>query len=96
MRTPDRDAAAAETREESPVTSGISGARVVIAILGALAALVGIVIIGFTVFEPASAPCATGEEAENELVNGQFVPRTELFTSVRDAEAFICHDVPEL
>ena len=74
----------------------ISGAKVVIAILGALVAVVGIVLLGFALFEPEGAPCATGEAAENPFVNGRYEKRNELFTTVNDAEAFICHSVPEL
>lgn len=74
----------------------ISGARLVLAILGALAVVVGVVMIGFIAFEPEAAPCAGGDAADNPFVNGQYQARDELFTSVRDAEAFICHDVPEL
>ena len=68
----------------------------VIAILGALAVVVGIVIIGFAAFEPEGAPCASGEAAENPFVNGRYETRTELFSNVRDAEAFICHSVPQV
>ena len=68
----------------------------VIAIFGALAIVVGLIVIAFTVFEPEGAPCASGEAAQNPLVNGRYETRTELYTEVEDAEAFICHDVPEL
>jgi hypothetical protein len=73
-----------------------SGRGVVLLILAALFVVVAIVIAGFVLFEPASAPCATGEAADNEFVNGAYVPRQETFDNVEDAEAFICHDVPEL
>ena len=73
-----------------------SGRTVVLAILAALLAVVGIVVAGFLLFEPEKAPCATGEAAENEFIDGAYVPRQETFESVEDAEAFICHDVPIL
>jgi hypothetical protein len=73
-----------------------SGQRVVLAILAALVAVIGIVLAGYLLFEPESAPCATGEAADNPFVNGAYVPRQENFDNVEDAEAFICHDVPEL
>jgi hypothetical protein len=68
----------------------------VIAILGSLAVLVGVVLLGFALFEPEGAPCASGDDADNPFVNGRYEPRNELFTTVQDAEAFICHSVPEL
>ena len=75
----------------------VSGARLVIVILGAVAALVGVVIVAFALFEPEGAPCASGELASNpRLVDGRYEPRTESFETVEEAEAFICHDVPEL
>ena len=73
-----------------------SGRVVVLVILGALASIIAIVLAGFWLFEPGAAPCATGDIAENEFVNGAYVPREETFDNVEDAEAFICHDVPEL
>ena len=82
--------------DETTSQGGFSGARLVVVLLGAVAALVGAVLIGFALFEPESAPCATGDLARNEFVDGAYVPRTESFDSVHDAEAFICHEVPEL
>jgi hypothetical protein len=75
---------------------GKSGQRVVLVILAALGAVIAIVVAGFVFFEPEKQPCATGEAANNEFVNGAYVPRQETFDTVHDAEAFICHDVPEL
>jgi hypothetical protein len=74
----------------------ISGARLVLAILGALAILVAVVLLAFAIFEPEAAPCATGELATNRLVDGRYEPRNEVFETLDEAEAFICHDVPEL
>jgi hypothetical protein len=34
--------------------------------------------------------------AENEFINGVYTPRQETFDNVDDAEAFICHSVPQL
>ena len=83
--------------QDGATSGGISGARVVIAIIGSLAVLVGVVLIAFTVFEPEGAPCASGELATNfRLVDGRYETRMELFDSVEEAEAFICHGVPEL
>lgn len=73
-----------------------SGRTVVILILGALGTIIAVVLAGFLFFEPEKAPCATGEAADNEFVNGAYVPRQETFDNVEDAEAFICHDVPEI
>lgn len=81
---------------DDKTAEGMSGAHVVLAILGALAVVVGIVLIAFTAFEPESAPCASGDMATNPLSGGVYQSRTELFTNVRDAEAFICRGVPEL
>jgi hypothetical protein len=74
----------------------MSGARLVILILGGLAALVGIVLLAFVLFEPEASACASGDLATNPFVNGRYEPRNETFDSVEEAEAFICHDVPEL
>jgi len=74
----------------------MSGARLVILILGALAALVGVVLLAFVLFEPEAAPCAGGNLATNPFVDGRYEPRNETFETVEEAEAFICHDVPEL
>jgi hypothetical protein len=73
-----------------------SGRGVVLLILGAVAGITAIVVAGFLLFEPEKSPCATGAMAENELINGAYVPRQETFDDVEDAEAFICHSVPEL
>ena len=74
----------------------MSGARLVTLILGSLAAVIVVVLIGYTVFNPEASPCASGAMATNELANDEYVPRTEIFNNVQDAEAFICHDVPQL
>jgi hypothetical protein len=74
----------------------VSGAKLVIIILGSLVALVGAVLIAFTVFEPEGAPCASGELATNRFVDGRYEPRSEVFETVEEAEAFICHGVPEI
>ncbi len=73
-----------------------SGRTVVLVIHGALSVIIAIVLAGFLLFEPEKAPCATGDAADNEFVNGAYVPRQETLDNVQDAEAFICHDVPEL
>jgi len=73
-----------------------SGRGVVLVILGAVAGIMAIVVAGFILFEPERSPCATGEMAENEFINGVYTPRQETFDNVEDAEAFICHSVPEL
>jgi hypothetical protein len=73
-----------------------SGRGVVLVILGAVAGIMTIVVAGFIFFEPEKSPCATGEMAENEFINGVYTPRQETFDNVEDAEAFICHSVPEL
>jgi hypothetical protein len=74
----------------------LSGARLVLILFGSFVAVVGTILIGFAVFDPHSTPCAKGDLAENQVVDGHYVTRTETFGSVSDAEAFICHDVPEL
>jgi hypothetical protein len=74
----------------------MNGAKVVVLLLGSIAVIVGLVLIGFTVFEPEAAPCADGDLARNPLVDGRYQARTEKFATVEEAEAFICHDVPEL
>lgn len=73
-----------------------SGRTVVLVILAAVAAVTAIVVGGFVFFEPEKQPCATGDMAENEFINGVYTPREETFDNVEDAEAFICHSVPEL
>ena len=73
-----------------------SGRGVVLVILGAVAGIMAIVVAGFIFFEPEKSPCATGEMAENEFINGVYTPRQETFDNVEDAEAFTCHRVPEL
>jgi hypothetical protein len=87
MQDPTRDSATPGT---------VRGPRIVLAIIGALVIVVAFVLIGFAIFEPEGAPCATGELAANRLVEGRYEPRNETFATVREAEAFICHDVPEL
>lgn len=74
----------------------MSGAKLVFVILGGLAVVVGIVLLGFTLFEPETAPCATGDMATNQLVDGRYVSRTESFSAKEDADAFICRGTPEL
>ena len=65
-------------------------------LLGSIAVLAGMVVLAFVVFEPEAAPCASGEMATNPLVDGRYQTRTELFDDVEEAEAFICHSVPEI
>ena len=73
-----------------------TGRGVVLVILAAAASIMAIIVAGFIFFEPESQPCATGAMAENEFINGVYTPRQETFDNVRDAEAFICHSVPQL
>ncbi len=74
----------------------MSGAKLVIIILGSIAVLVGVVLVGFMLFDPEAAPCASGDMATNPLVGSEYETRTEIFDNVEDAEAFICHSVPQL
>jgi hypothetical protein len=73
-----------------------SGAKLVIALLGSIALVTILVIVGFMLFEPEGQPCATDQLAQNPLDNGVYGKRVETFDDVETAESFICHSVPGL
>jgi hypothetical protein len=74
----------------------VPGSRVILAIAAGIVAVVALIAAGFLLLEPDAAPCASGELADNDIVDGAYQNRIESFDSVSDAESFICHDVPEL
>jgi hypothetical protein len=82
--------------QDDATGGGIKGGTLVLIFLGALVAVIGFVLIGFAAFDPEAAPCASGDMATNVLAGDEYQTRTEIFNNVTDAEAFICHDVPQL
>lgn len=72
-----------------------SGAKVVLALLGATLAIALIAVAGFLLTDEESVRCVEGQLQDNEVgADGQFIPRTETFATVEEAEAFVCKRVP--
>jgi hypothetical protein len=72
-----------------------SGAKVVLALLGATVVIALIAVAGFLLTDEESVRCVEGQLQDNEVgPDGQFLPRTESFATIEDAEAFVCRRVP--
>ena len=73
----------------------MSGAKVVLAMLGGTLAIALIAVAAFLLTDETSLRCVEGELQDNEVAaDGRFVPRTETFATVEEAEAFVCKRVP--
>ncbi len=72
-----------------------SGARVVIAMFGGVAALTVLIVGAFFLTDTGNLRCVEGELQDNARdASGNFVPRVESFATVAEAEAFICRKLP--
>jgi hypothetical protein len=73
----------------------VSGAKVVIAIFGAVLAIAVLAVAGFLLTEDDKLLCAEGELQDNQVdAAGNFIPRTETFATIEEAEAFVCKHIP--
>jgi hypothetical protein len=73
----------------------MSGAKVVLALFGAVLAIALIVVAAFLLTDEAKLLCVEGELQDNQIdAQGQFIPRTETFATIEEAEAFVCKHLP--
>ena len=73
----------------------MSGARVVLALFGATLAVAVLAVAAFLLTQEDKLLCVEGELQDNQVdAQGRFVPRVESFSTLEEAEAFICHRVP--
>jgi hypothetical protein len=72
-----------------------SGARVVIAMFGAVAALTVLVVAAFLLTDEPAVRCVEGELQDNAArPDGTVLPRVETFATLGEAESFICRRIP--
>ena len=72
-----------------------SGAKLVLAMLGATLAIALVAVAAFLLTDEAAVRCAEGDLQDNEVgVAGRFLPRTETFATIAEAEAFVCRRFP--
>lgn len=72
-----------------------SGARVVLAIFGGVAAITLLAVAAFLLTDEESVRCVEGELQDNAVdEQGRFLPRTETFASIDEAEMFVCRRLP--
>jgi hypothetical protein len=72
-----------------------SGAKVVIAMLGAVGAIAIFAVIAVLVTNDDRVRCVEGELQDNAVgPDGRVRPRVETFGTLEEAEAFICHRIP--
>ena len=72
-----------------------SGARVVIALLGAVGAIAVLAVIVFLVTDEPGVRCVEGELQDNPTAaGGQVRPRVAVFRTRPEAEAFVCRRIP--
>jgi hypothetical protein len=74
---------------------GTSGAKVVLAMAAMTLTIALVVLAAFFLISDDSVACVEGEMQDNALgPDGQFMPRTETFATLEEAEAFVCKHIP--
>ncbi len=72
-----------------------SGAKVVLAMVGGALAVALIAVAAFLLTDEPKLLCVEGELQDNQIdPNGRFLPRTETFATVGEAESFVCRLIP--
>jgi hypothetical protein len=72
-----------------------SGAKVVVAMFGAVGAIALLAVIAFLLMDDQAVRCVEGELQDNAVrADGSVIPRVETFESLEEAEAFICRRIP--
>ena len=72
-----------------------SGAKLVLAMLGSTLAVALIAVAAFLLTDEPRLRCVEGELQDNQIgSDGRFVPRTETFATVGEAESFVCRPIP--
>lgn len=72
-----------------------SGAKIVLAMLGGTLAVAFIAVAAFLLTDEPRLLCVQGELQDNQIgSDGRFVPRTETFATVGEAESFVCRPIP--
>ncbi len=73
----------------------MSGAKVVLAMLGGTLAVALIAVAAFLLTDEPNLRCVESELQDNQVgPDGRFLPRTETFATVEEAEAFVCRRIP--
>lgn len=64
--------------------------------IGATLAVAVLAVGAFLLTNEANLRCVEGELQDNQVgPDGEYLPRTESFTSMADAEAFVCRRIPQ-
>jgi hypothetical protein len=73
----------------------VSGAKVVLAMLGGTLAIALVAVAAFLLTDEGNLRCVEGELQDNAVrSDGTFEPRRETFATLEEAEAFVCKRVP--
>jgi hypothetical protein len=72
-----------------------SGAKVVIAMFAATGAIAAFVVVAFLLTNAQAVRCVEGEMQDNAVrPDGTVLPRVETFSTLEEAESFICRRIP--
>ena len=72
-----------------------SGAKVVIAMFGAVGAIAVFVVVAFLLTDQPAVRCVEGELQDTAVrADGSVLPRVETYTTLEEAESFICRRIP--
>jgi hypothetical protein len=76
--------------------SVLSGPKVVLAIFASIIVITILAVGAFFLTDDPSVKCVEGTLQDNQLASdGQYLPRTESFTTMADAESFVCRSIPQ-
>ncbi len=72
-----------------------SGAKVVLVMFGSVLAIAAFVVAAFLLTDGPAVRCVTGELQDNAVrADGSVLPRVETFSTIEEAEGFICRRIP--
>jgi hypothetical protein len=80
--------------DSSTSRKGLSGPVVIVAIFGSVIVITFIAVAAFFLTKQPNLKCDAGDASTNPVdASGHVVPLTKTFTSIGDAESFICHRI---
>jgi hypothetical protein len=74
----------------------LSGPKVVLAIFASIIVITILAVGAFLLTDDPSVKCVEGTLQDNQVaLDGHYLPRTESFTTMADAESFVCRRIPQ-
>jgi hypothetical protein len=75
--------------------SALSGPKVVLAIFASIIIITILAVGAFFLTDDPSVKCVEGTLQDNQVgPDGEYLPRTESFTTMAEAESFVCRSIP--